>query len=150
MDITFQKHSGNPEEFFQILPLDWQEALAVVWNKAKASSEIYVIENEGEIIAGGIVFKQYTQDMVLFKKEAQKLLAANSYYIGYLWVKETHRGKDLGTFWLNAIKGTYPKTNFWLTIEEENLQRFYTKNGFKGVQEVANKKTKEWLLKFTC
>ena len=149
MSIKFQKHTNNSQEFFQILPLDWQEALHMVWDKAKATSEIYVIKEEDEIIAGGILFKQYTQDMALLKKTAKQLLASNCYYIGYLWVNETHRGKDLGTFWLNSIKNAYPKNNFWLTIEEENLQKFYIKNGFELTQKVENVDGEEWLMVYS-
>ena len=146
MAVTFEKHTDNPLAFFKILPLDWIEALDLVWENAKSSSEIYVIKEDGNIIAGGILFKQYTQDMALFKKEAEELLAVHSYYIGYLWVNETHRGRDLGTLWLDSVKRSYPKAKLWLTIEEENLKKFYLKNNFQVVQEVEEDDVKEWLL----
>tara|TARA_R110000868_G_scaffold176007_1_gene413303 strand:- start:266 stop:712 length:447 start_codon:yes stop_codon:yes gene_type:complete len=146
MSIKFQKHTGNPNDFMQILPLDWQEALQMVWDDAKATSEIYVIKEDGNIIAGGILFKQYTLEMALFKQEAEALLAKHSYYIGYLWVNETHRGRDLGTLWLDSVKSSYPNTKFWLTIEEENLKNFYLKNDFHVAKEVENGGIKEWLL----
>jgi hypothetical protein len=147
MAIEFFKHSGNPNDFFKILPLDWQEALKLVWNDTLGTSEIFVIKEYKTIIAGGIIFKNMTADMQLFEAEAIKLLASGSYYIGYLWVVETRRGEDLGSMWLKQLKQSYPDNSFWLTIEEEGLNTFYNKNNFRLLAAKNSQNEKEWLFK---
>ncbi|ADV47895.1 GCN5-related N-acetyltransferase [Cellulophaga algicola DSM 14237] len=147
MALEFLKHTGNPDDFFKILPVDWQEALQLVWEKGSATSEIFVLKEENKVIAGGILFKDITADMQFFKEEAQLLLASKSYYIGYLWVLEARRGEDLGSLWLKSLKQYYPDNYFWLTIEEEGLIRFYEKNNFKLSFEKECNSEKEWLLK---
>ncbi|MFI8606475.1 GNAT family N-acetyltransferase [Cellulophaga baltica] len=147
MAIVLSKHIGSPDTFFDMLPLDWQDALKLVWDKVSGTSDIVVLKEEGAILAGGIIFKEMTADMQLFKKEAEELLASNSYYIGYLWVIEARRGENLGSLWLQLIQQQYSNNSFWLTIEEEGLKQFYEKNGFSLFLEKENNTEKEWLLK---
>ncbi|WP_158974158.1 GNAT family N-acetyltransferase [Cellulophaga sp. L1A9] len=147
MAVKFLKHTGNPKLFFEMLPEDWQEALGLVWLEVSATSELFVIQEANKIIAGGIIFKEMTADMQLFKEEARQLLASESYYIGYLWVLKTRRGEDLGSLWLRSLKQYYPHNSFWLTIEEEGLKLFYKKNDFSLFSEKVSGNEKEWLFK---
>ena len=147
MALDFSKYVGPPGTFIDMLPLDWQDALKVVWSKLSGTSEIVVLKEEGAILAGGIIFKEMTVDMQLFKEVAEELLASNSYYIGYLWVIEARRGENLGSLWLQNIRQEYPSNSFWLTIEEEGLKQFYEKNGFHLFLEKESNGEKEWLLK---
>jgi len=147
MALVFSKYVGHPDTFIDMLPLDWQEALKSVWNKISGTSEIVVLKEEGAILAGGIIFKEMTADMQLFKEEAEELLSSNSYYIGYLWVIEARRGENLGSLWLQYIQKQYANNSFWLTIEEEGLKQFYEKNGFSLYLEKESNTEKEWLLK---
>ncbi|KGK29331.1 GNAT family N-acetyltransferase [Cellulophaga baltica 4] len=147
MALDFFKYVGPPGAFIDMLPLDWQDALKVVWSKLSGTSEIVVLKEEGAILAGGIIFKEMTADMQLFKEVAEELLASNSYYIGYLWVIEARRGENLGSLWLQKIRQEYPSNSFWLTIEEEGLKQFYEKNGFHLFLEKESNGEKEWLLK---
>jgi hypothetical protein len=39
---------------------------------------------------------------------------------------------------LDNVKKEYPKNGFWLAIEDENLHKFYVRNGFEKVETVKN------------
>ncbi len=130
-NILFKKLEGEYSTFFQILPKDWQESLEKIFIEEEAI--IYVFIENDLIVAGGILFKNYNDDMSNFKEESKLYLKVNYLYIGYLYVVETFRGKSLGSSWINYIKKAYPETKFWLTIEEENLEAFYLQNGFNKV-----------------
>tara|TARA_R110002051_G_scaffold75579_1_gene137396 strand:- start:934 stop:1392 length:459 start_codon:yes stop_codon:yes gene_type:complete len=148
MDIKFQKYTAKAEGFFKILPKEWQQVVRPIWSKEYENADIYVLIANDEIISGGIVFKGLTPDMYSFEKEAVKFVNAGYYYIGYLWVVESRRGENLGSFWLDSLKIYYSKTNFWLAIEDEKLKKFYLKNGFKLIKESNDIENKEWLFLF--
>lgn len=145
---NFKKYKSNPFDFFNLLPEDWREVLLPIWEKHHLAAEVYVLLNENKIVAGGIVFKEYTEDMVCFKEDAISLLNSGSLYIGYVYVIEAERGKDLGSRWLKSIKNEFSNTNFWLTIEEEGLKGFYKKNNFEPYKEYFKNNVLESLLIF--
>jgi GNAT superfamily N-acetyltransferase len=130
-NMLFKKLEGKYTTFFQILPKDWQVSLEEIFNEEEAV--IYVLIENDLIVAGGILFKSYNDDMSNFKEESKLYLKANYLYIGYLFVLETYRGKHLGSKWIELVKAVYPKTKFWLTIENEVLEGFYLQNGFNKI-----------------
>ena len=148
MELKFEKYTTQSERFFNILPEDWQEIVRPIWLKEHKNAEILVLVKDEQISAGGIVFKGLTADMDSFEKEAVAFINSDYYYIGYLWVVESCRGKNLGSLWLNSLKEYYPNTNFWLSIEDDNLKKFYLKNGFHLIKESDDKENKEWLFLF--
>tara|TARA_R110000868_G_scaffold21640_11_gene89839 strand:- start:5013 stop:5483 length:471 start_codon:yes stop_codon:yes gene_type:complete len=148
MQIEFKKYNRDPNDFFRILPHDWQETLLPIWTKNGKDADVFVLCEAEQIIAGGIVFRGFTDEMNSFKTAALSFINSECYYIGYLWVIESRRGEDLGSLWLKSVKEYDPKANYWLTIEEEKLKNFYIKNGFKLLKESKNKGNKEWLFLF--
>ncbi len=149
MKVEFEKYQGDPNNFFNILPKDWQAELLPIWSKHSTDAAIFVLMEQGKIIAGGIVFQAFTEEMNSFKEEALLFLKLGYAYIGYLWVIETRRGENLGSLWLDSLKEYDPKGNFWLTIEEERLKKFYLKNGFQFVKESKDSTYIEWLYQYS-
>lgn len=144
--MKFEAISHRHQEFFRMLPPDWEEIIAAAWHKVKVTSTIYAILEEGSIIAGGIVFKEKLPEMTPFElKNGQPLFELGYGYIGFLWVSENRRNEQLGSKWLSLLKNQDQKQGFWLTIEEEGLKRFYEKNGFKTIAESEDQENREWL-----
>ncbi len=144
MKLKEVNHRSN--DFFKILPQDWQEIIRRIWDKVKSTSTIYAIVEEDSIIAGGIVFTEKLPEMTEFEIErGQPFFDLDYGYIGFLWVAENRRKEQLGTKWLSLLKGHNLKQGFWLTVEEENLKKFYEKNGFKTIAQSEDKENMEWL-----
>ena len=132
-------------EFFKILPEDWQEGIIPFWETYKASTNCYVLSENNQIIAGGLVFSIVPPDMIYAKDEANSWLGKGYLYVGFIYVLEEKRGHNLGSMWLNELKKTHPKQNYWLTIEDLNLDSFYVKNNFKKVKSLYNNGVEEGL-----
>lgn len=147
MQVNLRSAQHNPNDFFAILPEDWRCLIAPYWDKYKATSTIYVLENNDEILGGGIVFASSSPDMTNFEKTHGKVYFDLDYvYIGFLWVVPEYRGKELGSKWLSLLKQQNKNQSYWLTIEDEKLKDFYKRNGFECVAESDSTTTKEWLL----
>lgn len=146
MELVFKQHQENPQWFFQLLPKSWQKGIVPYWDTYIGKAEIYTIEEDGTIVAGGVVFKDFSEDLKYFKEEAKYWLGLGYYYLGYIWVVKSKRGQNLGSKWLVELLKQHPNTNFWLTIEEEKLKSFYLKNGFRLIKKLQKGKTTEWLL----
>lgn len=146
MELVFKQHQENPQWFFQLLPKSWQKGIVPYWDTYSGKAEIYTIEEEGTIVAGGVVFKDFSEDLKYFKEEAKYWLGLGYFYLGYIWVVKSKRGQNLGSKWLVELLKHHPNTNFWLTIEEEKLKSFYLKNGFRLIKKLQKEKTTEWLL----
>jgi GNAT superfamily N-acetyltransferase len=137
-----QRHN----DFFKILPQDWQEIISKIWDKVKETSTIYAIAEEGAILVGGIVFTEILSEMTEFELELGRPFFDLGYgYIGFLWVSENRRNDQLGSKWLSLLKKQNVKHGFWLTIEEAGLKKFYEKNGFQTIAESEDKENIEWL-----
>lgn len=134
----FYKLTDAYERFFKLLPDDWQEVIVPFWKDYEKSAAIYVFENHLEISAGGIVFNSCPPDLLTYKKELQYWFDEGYAYLGFIFVKETMRGQNLGSQWLDAIKKQLPNQKFWLLIEDEYLHHFYVKNGFQRIQNFLN------------
>ncbi len=146
MELVFKQLQENPQLFFQLLPKVWQKGIVPYWDTYSGKAEIYTLEEDGTIVAGGVVFKDFSEDLKYFKEEAKYWLGLGYFYLGYIWVVKSKRGQNLGSKWLIELLKHHPNTNFWLTIEEEKLKNFYLKNGFRLIKKLQKGKTTEWLL----
>ncbi len=146
MSLIFEQASS--EEFFNLLPADWHNSIVPFWKDYKLNSSIYTIHQNNQLIAGGIVFNTCSPDMLYNQIEANNWLEKGYLYIGFIWVKEEYRGQKIGSKWLHFLFNKYPNQKFWLTVEEENLIEFYTKNGFKLIKTLKNGSDDEWLLSY--
>ncbi|SHJ58983.1 Acetyltransferase (GNAT) domain-containing protein [Arenibacter nanhaiticus] len=148
--MDFISLESDAKEYFKMLPLDWQAIIVPVWNTYKTNANIYVLTDQGAIVAGGIVFEQDPPNMTDFElTEGKKYRDVSFQYIGFLYVDPNRRNQALGTQWLNALKARQPKQSYWLTIEEEGLQAFYEKNGFQVVSQSKDPSNREWLFIYT-
>lgn len=150
MEIQFEKLKGNPNQFFDILPTEWKNLIVPNWIYYKKMATIYVIKDNNEIISGGIVFSNKLNEMTTFELEYEHLFSNGYLYLGYLWVPEHKRNQQLATKWLTYLKGLNPQQKYWLTIEEEQLNYFYKKNGFKLYAESNDNddNLKEWIFTY--
>ncbi|NKI27128.1 GNAT family N-acetyltransferase [Arenibacter sp. 6A1] len=145
MDFTVLE--SDSKEFFKIIPPDWQDIIIPIWDTYRENAKIYVLLDQGSIVAGGIVFEQDPPNMTDFElAEGKKYRDVSFQYIGFLYVNPNRRNQALGTQWLNALKAKKPKQSYWLTIEEEGLHAFYEKNGFQLVSKSKDPSNREWLL----
>jgi GNAT superfamily N-acetyltransferase len=126
----------NESVFMDLLPLDWQKGIKSIWKKNREHTLIYVLEQDNEICAGGIVFSALTTEMKAYKEEANYWFLKNYLYIGYVWVPEDKRNKNYGSLWLKNLLLEDPKQHYWLTTEEKQLRYFYEKVGFTYVKTI--------------
>lgn len=145
MSISFRE-CNDPDMFFEILPEDWQEGIVPHWGKYQETSKIFIVESDGEVLGGGIVFSMVSPDTLAYKEEAQRWFDKGYLYIGFLWISEKHRDKKLGTRWLQYLFELFPQQNFWLSIEEYDLVSFYKRNGFKVIKKIISAQSEEWIL----
>lgn len=139
-------YTHKADNFFNILPKDWQETIVPHWNHYKDSSRIYILRDADEICGGGIVFDGLSPDMKVHEKVVQKYILQNFKYLGFIWIKENHRSKGLGKLWLQEVFKTYPGQGFWLSIEDESLKGFYQKLGFSLSETLSYNGYQEWLM----
>lgn len=136
----------NP--FFEMLPPDWQVNILPFWEVYKNSTKCYVLLENDEPIAGGLVFSECPPDMLNTKEEADGWFKNGYLYLGFIYVLETKRGQNLGSLWLSHLKNKFPKQKYWLTIEDMGLHGFYIKNGFVKVKTISNEGQDEILYAF--
>lgn len=148
MDIQFSNATDNPEQFFNILPEDWQDLIVQHWESYKDVAKIYVLKENGEVVAGGLVFSKSLPDMSDFERSLQYLFTEGYLYLGFIWVSLDKRNRQLASQWLTFLKKQDPTQKYWLTIEEEWLKHFYEKNGFKLIKESDDAANKEWLFTY--
>ncbi|NPD46956.1 MULTISPECIES: GNAT family N-acetyltransferase [unclassified Lentimicrobium] len=144
--ILFNEITESAMDFFTLLPLDWQDTIIPYWNQYSDSSRIYTLLEAGKIIGGGIVFTKASPDMIANVKIADKYYQLGYHYLGYIWISEEHRGKGLGQYWLEQLFQENPEQNYWLSIEDLNLESFYQKSGFYLSETINNKEGNEWIL----
>lgn len=147
--MDFEVLKDNSRSFFEILPREWQDAIEPIWEDYRKEAHIFVFRNEGEIIAGGIVFMGAPPNRTDFEIEkGEQYIKKGYHYIGFLYVVPHHRNEALGSKWLQALKNKFPEQAYWLTTEEEGLDRFYIKNGFERVAVSPDRDLPEWLFVF--
>lgn len=145
--MTFEACT-NFTSFFKILPKDWQECIVPFWENYKKTTKGYLLIDNNEIIAGGLVFSTCPPDMLYDKDEAEIWINKGYLYVGFIFVIEERRQKNLGSIWLDNLKKTYPNQKFWLTIEDLKLDAFYIKNGFKRIKTLNNNGLEEVIYTF--
>ncbi len=145
MDIQFSNATESPEQFFNMLPDDWQILIVPYWESYKDDAKIYVLKENEEVVAGGLVFSRSLPDMSDFEKSLQYLFSEGYLYLGFIWVPLDKRNRQLASQWLTLLKNQDPNQKYWLTIEEPWLKHFYEKNGFKLIKESDDAGDKEWL-----
>jgi hypothetical protein len=145
MNLQFCNATENPEQFFNIMPEDWQALIVPYWESYKDAAKIYVLKENEEVVAGGLVFSRSLPDMSDFERSLQHLFKEGYLYIGFIWVPLHKRNRQLASQWLTLLKKQDPTQKYWLTIEEEWLKHFYEKNGFVLIDESNDATNKEWL-----
>lgn len=144
-NFIFKELKNNPQCFFDILPEDWQDEIAPFWEDYKNDAKIYIIEDQNDIIGGGIAFHKSPPHFEYFETEAKTFFNNGYLYLGFIWIQENHRHKNLGSFWLNQLKAQNSQHSFFLLTEEEHLKHFYIKNGFQYIKSVQNQDITECL-----
>lgn len=147
MTLEFRSLEKNTEQFFNILPQDWQDIIVPQWATFKNSASIYVFKENEAIIAGGIVFKNGHPNCTDFENKYNYLYAEH-YYIGFLWVIPEKRNQQLASKWLSKVHALNTCQKFWLTIEDASLQNFYQKNGYKLLAENNELQCQEFILTY--
>lgn len=145
-DLSLVERTEEPLPYFEILPADWREEIEPHWKALKEYTRIFTLEGNGMVYGGGLLFNQVSPDTEAYRGEAQLWFDKGYWYIGFLFVPEEFRNLKLGSLWLARILGYFPQQKFWLTVEEENLIKFYEKNGFKLEKSIELPGIKEWLL----
>lgn len=146
MTPQFLETTAQPQRFFSILPADWRESIVPFWPRYNGTARIFILESDGQTLAGGIVFSSPAPDTLTYREEAIRWFRRGCRYIGFLWVAEAHRGQQLGSLWLRWVRELYPGQCFWLTIDDYKLLPFYERNGFVLEKELAVGGGKEWVL----
>lgn len=144
-DFTFRELITFPSQFFEILPQDWQDEIVPFWNDYKSDAKIYIIEHQTTLIGGGIVFYKSPPNFEYFEIEAKRLFHEGYVYLGFIWIAENHRNKNLGSFWLKQLQQESLEKKYFLLTEEEHLHHFYVKNGFSRIKSVKNQNHLEWV-----
>lgn len=151
MEHSFKETTDKPERFFSILPADWQESIVPFWTTYEQTARIFVLESATEVVGGGIVFSTVSPDcQPAFQAEAQQWFDQGYLYIGFLWIAEQHRDKQLGSKWLRNLFSLMPDQSFWLSIDELKLASFYKRNGFELIKQVELDYYPEWVMALEC
>lgn len=148
MSIIFKDYTAKTNHFFAVLPKDWQEDIVPFWENYKNTTKIYVLEENNTVIGGGMVFSALSPDLKAVPEIAQKHYKKGGLYLAFIWIAETHRGKGLGTLWLNSLLKQHPTQGFWLTIDDINLKHFYENLGFKLGESYLNNGNEEWVMEY--
>jgi len=136
--MEFKNYTAKAHVFFEMLPSDWKDNIVPFWDDLKSTTQLFVLIENKTMIAGGLVFSKCPPDLMYYEKKANKWFEKGFLYLGFIFVDERQRNRSLGSLWLENIKKQYPKTGFWLAIEDQNLHKFYDKNGFEKVETIKN------------
>ena len=144
-DFIFKELVEDSKAFFDLLPQDWQDEIVPFWDAIKSEAKIYTLQQHETLVGGGIVFYNSPPDFEYFENEAKTLFDDGYLYLGFIWIAENQRNKNLGSIWLNKLKAENPNQKFFLLTEEDYLQHFYEKNDFSRIKQVQNQDHQEWL-----
>jgi hypothetical protein len=149
-EFEFVEITNSANEFFEILPQDWQELIAVNWQKYANKAQVLALKHHNKIVAGGVVFLGSHPGESALETAYYKMFSTNYKYLGFIWVPIDERNKNYASKWLTCLKEENPKQKYWLTIEEESLKYFYKKNGFKLIENENNSAIEnEWVLVYS-
>ena len=144
--IAFSDYTKKARSFFAFLPPDWRAEIVPHWSAIRSSVAVYVLAEEGEILAGGMVFSSVSPDTRAYRTRAMRLFGRGCLYIGYLYVASDRRGRGLGSRWLKELFRTHPGQSYWLSVEEEGLVDYYARAGFQLQETVDLPTGREWIL----
>ena len=102
--MEFINYTTKAHAFFEMLPSDWQDTIVPFWNDLKSTTQLFVLYENETIIAGGLVFSKCPPDLFYYEKEANKWFEKGYLYLGFIFVDEKQRNRNLGSFWLENIK----------------------------------------------
>lgn len=134
--MKLKNFTTKAHTFFNLLPIEWQDIIVPYWDEIKATTQVYVFVDNRVVVTGGLVFSKCPPDLMYYEREAKKLFKKEYMYLGFIYVMNSHRGRNLGSLWLTKIKELYPKQGLWLAVEDQGLHRFYDKNGFKQIDTI--------------
>jgi len=144
--MQFIDLTDNPTLFFDILTSDWRNGIEPFWKEYAATSTIYCLVENKQIIAGAILFSTVSPDTKGYHKIAQHWLDKDYLYLAFVFVAENRRSEGLGSLLITKIKEKLPIQKFWLAIEDHGLLNFYNLLGFQFAQKVQNEDVEEWIL----
>lgn len=136
------------QQFFNMLPTDWRDSILPFWEAYKKTTKCYLLLEDEKPVAGGLVFSECPPDMTYAKEETEMWFKNGYFYLGFIYVLEEKRGKNLGSIWLSNLKNMLPKQKYWLTIEDLSLDEFYVKNGFQQIKILNNDDHQEALYSY--
>ena len=136
--MEIENYTAKAHLFFDMLPKDWQDTIVPFWEGLKATTQLFVLVENDAILAGGLMFSKCPPDMMYYENEAKEWFNKDYLYLGFIYVEEKQRNRNLGSLWLDNIKNLRPNRGFWLAIEDENLHKFYDRNGFEKVATILN------------
>lgn len=128
--LVFKKMKTTDGSIFDFYPPDWQSELLSEWAKIKSTSNIYALYNEDLLLAMGIVFSGNWPQSGEIDIEASKEFRKFK-YIGYVYTHADYRNQNIGSYWFKSLVNLHPDQQFWLSIEDLNLEKFYLKIGFQ-------------------
>ena len=147
MACLFKQTTSTPDRFFALLPPAWREGIAPYWPDYAPTARIFTLESDSEPLGGGILFSTPAPDILSYGEEALYWFAQGYLYIGFLWIAEEHRGRQLGSLWLRELRERLPGQKFWLSVDDYGLLPFYERNGFRLVTKIELSTGEEWILK---
>lgn len=145
-DYIFSDLSDSAELFFAMLPADWQAGIVPFWQDYQSSARVYTLRKDHRLAGGGLVFSKPSPDTLTYKNEAQNWFDKGYLYIGFLWIDQQFRNRQLGSYWLQQVFRQNPGQKFWLAIEDESLASFYSKNGFYLKKTIHLADSCEWIM----
>lgn len=146
-EFEFVDITKSANEFFKMLPLDWQEIIVLNWQKYVNTAQVFALKLNSKIVVGGVVFLDSHPGESALESAYYKKFSKAYKYLGFIWVPVDERNKNFASKWLTCLKEKNPKQKYWLTIEEESLKYFYQKNGFTLIENENNSAIEnEWVL----
>ncbi|TXE05648.1 GNAT family N-acetyltransferase [Gelidibacter salicanalis] len=143
--LSFRQLNSEPQQFFDMLPSEWQKEIAPFWKDYESVAKIYVIEEDDVIIGGGIMFSACPPNFTYFEDEANYWFSKDYLYLGFIWIAKHKRSNNLGSYWLSQLKKAESHEKYFLLTEENRLHQFYIKNGFTRIKSLKNEDHFEWL-----
>ncbi|MFS4417246.1 GNAT family N-acetyltransferase [Maribacter sp. 2307ULW6-5] len=135
-----------PPVWWAALPPDWQGGLTAFLQQAGTEPVCLVLEQAGQCRVAGMVCSGLPADLLPFAEQLGAYGRHGQRYVGYLFALPPFRGQGWAGQWLRLVCRRYPGETLWLTVEEEALVAFYQRNGFRFIQTLEHKGSKEWLL----
>ena len=136
----------NPLPFWNILPDDWRQEIEPVWQDYGSTASVYGLITDNELCAGLICFTTVSPDTGAYAALAQSWFDRGYYYLGFLYVPDDRRNRGYGSTLMRELFKHTPQKDYWLSIEEYSLRRYYEKLSFKYKGEIHGESGPEWIM----